>query len=220
MKVSPVNNPPPQKDRDQRGSESRASVVWHESVCTAETRAKRKSQHPVCIWLTGLSASGKSTLGNALEMRLLEQGCHTYPLDGDNVRHGLNKNLAMSDNDRVENIRRIGEVARLMTDAGLFVIAAFISLFRDDREQVRALFSEHQFIEVFVYTPQGLCEERDPKGMYKKARSGEIKNSTGIGSVYESSENPEIHLRTAGRSVEQCVSELHGFLQPLIQPQT
>jgi len=198
--------------------QSAASVVWHHTRCSAEDRARLKQQKPVCVWLTGLSASGKSTLANALEACLLEQGRHTYLLDGDNVRHGLNRDLGMSEADRAENIRRIGEVARLMTDAGLIVITAFISPFRADRDQARTLFGKEQFIEVFIDTPLTVCEERDPKGMYKKARAGEITGFTGIDSPYEAPLAPELRVDTAQKSVAQCTHEIFTFLQPRILP--
>ena len=198
--------------------QSAAGVVWHHTHCSAADRAQLKQQKPLCVWLTGLSASGKSTLANALEASLLQQGRHTYLLDGDNVRHGLNKDLGMSEADRAENIRRIGEVARLMTDAGLIVITAFISPFRADRDQARALFREHEFIEVFVDTPLAVCEERDPKGMYKKARAGQISGFTGIDSPYEKPLTPELHIDTSCKSVVQCCAEILAFLQPRLLP--
>lgn len=198
--------------------QSAAGVVWHHTHCSAGDRARLKQQKPLCVWLTGLSASGKSTLANALEACLLEQGRHTYLLDGDNVRHGLNKDLGMSEADRAENIRRVGEVARLMTDAGLIVITAFISPFRADRDQARALFGEQQFIEVFIDTPLTVCEERDPKGMYKKARAGQISGFTGIDSPYEPPQAPELHIDTSCKSVAQCTHEILAFLQPRILP--
>lgn len=193
-----------------------ANVVWHNSACDAADRAHIKGQQPLCIWLTGLSASGKSTLANALEAQLISEGFHTYLLDGDNVRHGLNKDLGMTDADRTENIRRIGEVARLMTDAGLIAITAFISPFRQDRDNARALFGDAQFIEVFVDTPLSVCEQRDPKGMYRKARSGLIKQFTGIDSAYESPANPELVVQTEGRTVAECVADLMAYLTPKI----
>lgn len=200
----------------EKDNESQANIVWHESACGSEQRAAIKKQRPVCVWLTGLSASGKSTLGNALEAHLAGKGFHTYMLDGDNVRHGLNKDLGMSDADRAENIRRVGEVARLMTDAGVIVITAFISPFCADRDQARALFAEGDFIEIYVDTPLSVCEQRDPKGLYKKARAGVINDFTGIGSAYEAPESPELHLDTDGKSVRQCLDEITEFLQPSI----
>ncbi|WP_413283496.1 adenylyl-sulfate kinase [Vibrio sp. MA40-2] len=190
-------------------------VVWHNSTVTSEDRAQLKGQKPVVLWFTGLSGSGKSTIANAVESKLLSMGKHSYLLDGDNVRHGLNKDLAFSDEDRIENIRRIGEVAKLFVDSGSIVLTAFISPFISDREQVRALFAEQQFLEVFIDTPIEICEQRDPKGLYKKARAGEIKNFTGIDSTYEAPLNAEIHLETAGRSVEECANQIAAQLVSL-----
>lgn len=190
---------------ERKDHSSPAEVVWHHSVIDKQARARLKQQAPCCIWFTGLSGSGKSTLANALEAALYEQGIHTYLLDGDNVRHGLNANLGMSDADRAENIRRVSEVAKLMVDAGLVVITAFISPFRADRDAARALLGDGEFIEVFVDTPLEECEKRDPKGLYAKAREGVIKEFTGISSPYEAPEKPEIHVDTTGLDVEQCV---------------
>jgi adenylyl-sulfate kinase len=157
------------------------------------------------VWLTGLSGSGKSMLANAIERRLVEQGCHTMLLDGDNVRHGLNKDLGFSEADRVENIRRIGEVAKLMTEAGLVVITAFISPYRVERELVRNLLPKGRFIEVHLATPLEVCEQRDPKGLYCKARRGEIPNFTGINAPYQEPQHPELRLDTSYSTVEECV---------------
>ncbi|KZX88682.1 adenylyl-sulfate kinase, partial [Alcanivorax sp. HI0013] len=177
-----------------------------------QDRAAQKQQKPVCIWLTGLSGAGKSTIANALEVALTEQGKHTYLLDGDNVRHGLNKNLGMSDDDRAENIRRVSEVAKLMVDAGLIVVTAFISPFRADRDAARALFEDGEFVEIFVHAPLEECEKRDPKGLYKKARAGEIKEFTGIDSPYEAPEKPEMVINTAENDIEACVREIMAQL--------
>lgn len=179
-------------------------VVWHNTTVTHEDRIKLKQQKPVVLWFTGLSGSGKSTVANAVENKLLSLGRHSYLLDGDNVRHGLNKDLGFSDDDRVENIRRIGEVAKLFVDSGSIVLTAFISPFIADREQVRDLMTEDQFLEVFIDTPLEVCEQRDPKGLYKKARAGEIKNFTGIDSKYEVPLSPAFHVKTAGKSVVEC----------------
>jgi adenylylsulfate kinase len=179
-------------------------VVWHNSTVTRADRVALKQQKPAVLWFTGLSGSGKSTVANAVESKLLSLGKHSYLLDGDNVRHGLNKDLGFSDDDRIENIRRIGEVAKLFVDSGTLVLTAFISPFVADRAQARALVSEGEFLEVFVDTPLAVCEQRDPKGLYKKARAGEIKNFTGIDSAYEAPERPEIHVQTADKSIEQC----------------
>jgi bifunctional enzyme CysN/CysC len=167
-------------------------------------RARLKGQNGCVVWLTGLSGSGKSTIANQLEKKLYAAGRHTYILDGDNVRHGLNKDLGFTAADRVENIRRIGEVAKLMVDAGLIVITAFISPFRAEREMARGLVKEAEFYEVFVDTPLALAEQRDPKGLYKKARRGELKNFTGIDSPYEEPENAEMRIDTTVLSAEQA----------------
>ncbi len=203
-----MTSPYIKKDNDSVSDD----VVWHNTTVTHQDRLKLKQQKPVVLWFTGLSGSGKSTVANAVESKLLSLGKHSYLLDGDNVRHGLNKDLGFSDVDRVENIRRIGEVAKLFVDSGAIVLTAFISPFISDRAQARELMAEGQFLEVFVDTPLEVCEQRDPKGLYKKARAGEIKNFTGIDSAYEAPVKPEIHLETAGKSIEQCaenvVSEL------------
>ena len=193
---------------ERRENESQAEVIWHQTHITKDDRAKQKNQVPKCIWLTGLSGSGKSTLANALEVALTQQGKHTYLLDGDNVRHGLNKNLGMSDEDRTENIRRVSEVAKLMVDAGLVVITAFISPFRADRDAARALFEDGEFVEVFADAPLEECEKRDPKGLYKKARAGEIKEFTGIDSPYEAPANAEVVINTAEHDIGECVRQL------------
>jgi adenylylsulfate kinase len=189
------------------------NIVWHTHNVTKDNRSSQKKQKPVILWFTGLSGSGKSTVANALEQRLFELGHHTYLLDGDNVRHGLNKDLGFTDADRVENIRRIGEVAKLFVDAGLIVMTAFISPFRSDREMVRNLVSEGEFIEVFVDTPLDVCEQRDPKGLYKKARAGQIKNFTGLDSPYEAPLSADIVLNTSEQSLEQCVVQMTAYLQ-------
>ncbi len=193
-------------------------LVWHNSTVTHAERVTLKRQKPVCLWFTGLSGSGKSTVANAVESKLLQMGKHSYLLDGDNVRHGLNKDLGFSDADRVENIRRVGEVAKLFVDSGAIVITAFISPFESERQQVRDLMQDGEFLEVFVDTPLDVCEARDPKGLYKKARSGEIKHFTGIDSEYQKPVHPDIHLKTENLSIEACadfvVSELEnkGYL--------
>jgi len=190
-------------------------VVWHNTTVTHQDRVQLKQQKPVVLWFTGLSGSGKSTVANAVESKLLSLGKHSYLLDGDNVRHGLNKDLGFSDSDRVENIRRIGEVAKLFVDSGTIVLTAFISPFIVDREQARALFQEGQFLEVFVDTPLEVCEARDPKGLYKKARAGEIKHFTGIDSAYEAPISPEVHVLTAGKSIEECALDVVSQLSEL-----
>lgn len=189
------------------------NVVWHSHRVGKEERAHSKGQRPCILWFTGLSGAGKSTIAGALEERLFQSGKHTYLLDGDNVRHGLCRDLGFSDQDRVENIRRVGEVSKLMVDAGLIVLTAFISPFRADRQMVRDVMRAGEFIEVFVDTPQDVCEERDPKGLYAKARRGEIRNFTGIDSDYESPEAPEVRLMAGSQSVEECVDQLMDYLQ-------
>jgi len=165
------------------------------------------------LWFTGLSGSGKSTIANALEVKLFELSHHTYLLDGDNVRHGLNCDLGFDEASRVENIRRIGEVAKLFVDSGLIVITAFISPFINDRQSVRALVEEGEFIEVFIDTPLEICQARDPKGLYQKALAGEIKNFTGIDSPYEAPLKPEIHLKTDTMSIENGVEKIVEYLK-------
>ncbi|MBZ2188126.1 adenylyl-sulfate kinase [Alcanivorax sp. JB21] len=193
---------------EQRDNDSPVEVVWHASGVSKADRAKLKGQQARCLWLTGLSGSGKSTLANALEVALAAQGRHTYLLDGDNVRHGLNKDLGMTDEDRTENIRRVGELSKLLVDAGLIVISAFISPFRSDREAARALFEPGEFIEVYVNAPLAACEQRDPKGLYQKAREGLIKDFTGIDSPYEAPEAPEITVDTAADDLDTCVRKV------------
>lgn len=190
-----------------------SNIVWHQHNVTHEDRCKQKNQKPCVLWFTGLSGSGKSTVANAVESLLLENGNHSYLLDGDNVRHGLNKDLSFSEEDRVENIRRIGEVTKLFIDAGLIVLSAFISPFKQDRQQVRDLHGSGDFIEVFVDTPLEVCEQRDPKGLYKKARAGDIKNFTGLDSPYEAPESPEIHLKTDLQSVDTLAQQVLQHLR-------
>ncbi|MGD8232879.1 adenylyl-sulfate kinase [Vibrio sp. TRT 1302] len=183
------------------------NVVWHHHSIDKEFRAKLKGQQPVVLWFTGLSGAGKSTVAGALETRLAESGYHTYLLDGDNVRHGLCSDLGFSEQDRRENIRRIGELAKLMADAGLIVLSAFISPHRAERQLVREMLPEGEFLEVFVNTSLEVCEQRDPKGLYKKARAGEIANFTGIDSEYEAPLNPEIDLRAGEKSIDELVDD-------------
>lgn len=184
------------------------NVHWQSLEVTKIARAEMKHQQPRCLWFTGLSGSGKSTIANLLEKRLHAEGKHTYILDGDNVRHGLNRDLGFTEADRVENIRRVAEVAKLLVDAGLVVLVAFISPYRAERQFARSLFSTGEFIEIFIDTPLDECERRDVKGLYAKARRGDLKNFTGIDSAYEPPESPEMHLRTKGRSPETCVDEM------------
>jgi bifunctional enzyme CysN/CysC len=184
------------------------NIHWQALDVNKQARAALKGQRACVLWFTGLSGAGKSTVANLVEKRLHALGRHTYTLDGDNVRHGLNKDLGFTDADRVENIRRVAEVSKLMVDAGLIVLVSFISPFRSERRLARELMQEGEFFEVFVDTPLEEAEKRDPKGLYKKARSGELKNFTGIDSPYEPPENPEIHLRTALFSPEQAAEEI------------
>lgn len=188
------------------------NIVWHDAAVTHDDRVEQKKHQPALLWYTGLSGSGKSTIANAVDRKLFEIDCHTYLLDGDNVRHGLNKDLGFNDTDRVENIRRITEVSRLFLDAGLIVGTAFISPFIADRAQARELAGE-RFIEVFVDTPLAVCEQRDPKGLYKKARAGDISHFTGISSPYEVPEQPEVHLKTDEMSIEQAAEQVVQYLK-------
>jgi len=188
-------------------------IVWHLHNVTKKNRSIQKKQQPRILWFTGLSGAGKSTIAGAVEQKLYEMGHHTYLLDGDNVRHGLNKDLGFSDEDRVENIRRIGETAKLFVDAGLLVLTAFISPFHSDRKLVRELVGNGEFIEVHMATSLKTCEQRDPKGLYQKARKGEIKNFTGIDSEYEAPEHAEITISTAELSIEQCADVVIDYLK-------
>ena len=189
------------------------NIVWHNHQVSKEDRSNIKEQRACVLWFTGLSGSGKSTIANAVESKLLELEKHTYLLDGDNIRMGLNKGLSFSETDRVENIRRIGEVSKLFVDAGVIVLTAFISPFVKDREQVRSLLNVGEFLEVFIDTPLEVCESRDPKGLYQKARTGEIPNFTGISSPYEAPANPEIRLKTNEMSVEEAASKVLSYLK-------
>ena len=189
------------------------NIVWHDHHLSKEERAKLKEQKPCILWFTGLSGSGKSTVANAVEVKLNQQNKHTYLLDGDNVRMGLNKGLTFSDEDRVENIRRIGEVSKLFVDAGTIVLTAFISPFQEDRDSVRKLMQDAEFLEVYIDTPLDICESRDPKGLYKKARSGDIPNFTGISSPYEAPNKAEIHIKTDTMSVEECADKVIKYLE-------
>lgn len=190
-----------------------SDIVWHEASVSHQARVEQKKQKPVVLWFTGLSGSGKSTVANAVEVKLMQLNKHSYLLDGDNVRHGLNQDLGFSDQDRVENIRRIGEVAKLFVDSGQIVLTAFISPFIDDRKQVRELLKAGEFLEVFIDTPLDVCEARDPKGLYKKARAGEIKHFTGIDSEYQAPLSPDIHIKTAEYDLEKCAQQVVDYLK-------
>jgi len=189
------------------------NTVWHEHHVSQQKRAILKQQKPCILWFTGLSGSGKSTVANAVENLLFGMNKHTYLLDGDNVRQGLNKGLGFSEVDRIENIRRVGEVANLFCDAGLVVVTAFISPFAKDRGMVRSMAMEGQFVEVFIDAPLSVCEQRDPKGLYKKARAGEIKDFTGIDSPYETPVNPELHIVNDGISIEEAAIQVVDYLK-------
>lgn len=188
-------------------------ITWHESAVTKVERQQRNQHRSVVIWFTGLSGSGKSTISVALEKALYQQQVHTYRLDGDNVRHGLNNNLGFSPEDRKENIRRIGEVSKLMVDAGLITITAFISPYQADRDEVRNLLDDKEFIEIYTSCSIKTCESRDPKGLYQKARNGEIKGFTGINAPYEEPNNPEIIIDTEQDSIETAVNQIIDYLK-------
>ncbi|MFF5514287.1 adenylyl-sulfate kinase [Staphylococcus capitis] len=189
------------------------NITWHDSEVTKEERQNRNGHKSAVIWFTGLSGSGKSTVSVALEKALFNEGKQTYRLDGDNVRHGLNKNLGFSPEDRTENIRRIGEVAKLMVDAGSITVTAFISPYKQDRDNVRAILEDDEFIEVYTKCSVEECENRDPKGLYKKARSGEIPEFTGISAPYEAPDHPEIILDTEHESIDQSVDRVIQYLK-------
>ncbi|SDO58202.1 adenylyl-sulfate kinase [Alkalicoccus daliensis] len=192
---------------------SSSNIVWHESHVTKEARQKLNQHKSAVLWFTGLSGSGKSTLSVAVEKELFEKGLRTYRLDGDNVRHGLNNNLGFSAEDRTENIRRIGEVSKLMVDAGLVTLTAFISPYQADRQQVREILAPDEFIEVYVKCSLETCEKRDPKGLYAKARAGEIKGFTGIDDPYEEPENPELTVDTTSAGLEESVKQILQYLE-------
>ncbi|MEL6877568.1 MAG: adenylyl-sulfate kinase, partial [Pseudomonadota bacterium] len=191
------------------------NVHWQPTTITRDDHADLKNQHPRVLWFTGLSGSGKSTIANEVEKRLALMNRHTFLLDGDNVRHGLNKDLGFTEADRIENIRRIGEVAKLMADAGLIVLTAFISPFRAERRMVREMLPEGEFIEIFVDTPLEVAEQRDVKGLYKKAREGELKNFTGIDSPYEEPETAEIRVNTVEMTIEEAADHIIQQIMPL-----
>lgn len=189
------------------------NITWHDSEVTKEDRQRQNGHKSAVIWFTGLSGSGKSTVSVALEKALFEEGQHSYRLDGDNVRHGLNKNLGFSPEDRKENIRRIGEVSKLLVDAGTIAITAFISPYREDRDEVREILEDREFIEVYTECSVEECEKRDPKGLYEKARSGEIKGFTGISAPYEAPKHPEITINTERQSIDESVEQILNYLK-------
>ncbi|KUF30145.1 MULTISPECIES: adenylyl-sulfate kinase [Lysinibacillus] len=189
-----------------------SNIVWHEASITKEERRSKNKHQSFILWFTGLSASGKSSVANAFARRLFARGNQAFVLDGDNVRHGLNKDLGFDEFGRKENIRRIGEVSKLFIESGQIVLTAFISPYREDRQVVRGLVDDGEFLEVYVKCSVETCEKRDPKGLYKKARNAEITNFTGISAPYEEPENPEIILNTEQHSIEECVEQLTKIL--------
>ena len=190
-----------------------SNVIYHQASVTRQRRNKLNNHRSIVLWFTGLSGSGKSTLAHALEEKLFQMGCKTFVLDGDNVRHGLNSNLSFSESDRTENIRRISEVSKLMLEAGLIVMTAFISPFTKDRDEARSLISQDNFIEIYCKASLEVCESRDVKGLYKLARAGEIKNYTGIDSPYEKPKNPELIIDTDQQSLDESIANILDFLE-------
>jgi adenylylsulfate kinase len=193
--------------------EKRNHIIWHTSSVKKEDRHQLNGHKSCVLWFTGLSGSGKSTLANAVDYALYCEGCRSYVLDGDNIRHGLNRDLSFGASDRKENIRRIGEVAKLFVDSGQIVSSAFISPFRGDRDLVREMFEVDEFFEVFINCPIQICEKRDPKGLYKKARQGEIPDFTGISSPYEVPLKPEITIETSKMTIDECVEKIFSYLK-------
>ncbi len=188
------------------------NIVWHEASISKSERREKNEHHSFILWFTGLSASGKSSIANAVARKLFERGNHSFVLDGDNIRHGLNKNLGFDEESRKENIRRIGEVSKLFVESGQIVLTAFISPYKEDRNVVRALVEDGEFVEVYVKCSIEECERRDPKGLYKKARNEEIKNFTGISAPYEAPDNPEIIVDSEDFSIEECSEQIIQFL--------
>ena len=195
------------------------NVIPHDYQISKEDRQKAKNHKSFLIWFTGLSGSGKSTIANVVEQELYKLGINTYSLDGDNIRKGINNDLSFSPKDRTENIRRIAEVSNLMIDAGLVTLAAFVSPYKKDRENIKSIVKDVNFVEVYVNTSVEECERRDVKGLYKKARAGEIKNMTGISAPYEAPENPEIEIKTEEVSVEAAVKQILDYIRPKLQLQ-
>ncbi len=208
-----LSHSPPTGKSFSMADQKATNIVWHQGAVTRDDRERVNGNKSCIVWLTGLSGSGKSTIAVALEKALWSRGVRSYILDGDNVRHGLNKNLGFSPADRTENIRRIGEVAKLFVDAGTLAITAFISPYRADRDQVRALVPAGDFVEILVDCPLDVCEGRDVKGLYAKARAGQIPEFTGISAPYEAPLKPELTLETAKLSVDQSVAQVLGYLE-------
>jgi len=188
------------------------NITWHDANVNRKEREKLLDQKGIVLWFTGLSGSGKSTIAHAVENRLYAMGRLSYVLDGDNIRHGINQNLGFSPEDRKENIRRIGEITKLFVDTGVITLAAFISPYYEDRQRIRDILEDRQFSMIYVYVPLEVVEERDPKGLYKKARAGEIKQFTGIDAPYEEPRNPEIKVDTSRQSVDECVDIIIDYL--------
>ncbi|NQV18098.1 MAG: adenylyl-sulfate kinase [Armatimonadetes bacterium] len=201
------------QQREKKKTIKSKNITWHETGISKQDREKINGHKGIVIWFTGLSGSGKSTIAVELQAILFEMGCHVYTLDGDNVRQGLNRNLGFSPEDREENIRRIGEVAKLFADSGSIVITSFISPYKKDRDEARFLLAKEEFIEVYVKAPVSVCEHRDPKGLYKKARKGIIKEFTGISAPYEEPENPEIVLETDKLNVSESTGVILNYLK-------
>ncbi len=208
-----MNNPDQRESQRMKPAER---VVWHPGQVSGEERARLMRQQPATLWLTGLSGAGKSTIACALERRLLDSGHAAIVLDGDNVRHGLNRDLGFSPRDRAENIRRIAEVARLLNDAGLIVVTAFISPYREDREMARNIIGSTEFMEIHINTPVTVCEGRDPKGLYRLARAGELPAFTGVSAPYEPPLNPVCSINTTSLDIDACVDLLMGLLGPFL----
>jgi len=200
------------EQNSQRPLSKATNIVWHQSSVDRESRIQQRGHGSAILWFTGLSGSGKSTLANAVNVALHKNGYSTYVLDGDNIRHGLCKDLGFSDLDREENIRRIGEVSKLFLDAGIIVLTAFVSPFRIDRDNARALVGENDFIEIYCSADLDICETRDTKGLYAKARKGDIKEFTGISSPYEEPHSPELKIDTGNIDIDECVDMVINFL--------
>ena len=193
------------------------NIIPHSYQVTIEDRRKSNNQNSFLIWFTGLSGSGKSTIANVVEQKLQEQGISPYTLDGDNIRKGINNDLTFTPKDRTENIRRIAEVANLMVDAGLVVLAAFVSPYKKDRENIKSIVKDVNFVEIYINTSVEECERRDVKGLYKKARAGKIKNMTGISAPYEAPENPDIEIKTEVQTVEEAAQKIVNYIQPTLK---